>query len=1107
MIASPKSQDLQFAFDVGHSSIGWAVLQTESAKNSLNLLGAGAVIFEADDCLASKRRGFRRQRRHARSTRQRIARMEKLLAHLGVLSAADLKAKHRQAGGDPAPWLLAARVLASKDGVQPSPLTWVQLWDVLRWYAHNRGYDGNRRWSNDAVEESAEQKEDTEKVNNAIALMDEHGTRTMAETFVRVLELDTHGPKKSSRVPFKAKNAAFPRAGVEGEVRRILEAHRGKLPQLDDNFVRLLLVSRLAKNDREQLTAIGIKLPARYDGGLLFGQLVPRFDNRIISECPISGEKVPARNCREFFRYRWAMQLANIRVASASDGALRPLTIDERKTLDGKMRATGYLTKPGLQEAVRTLPGVARDNLDALLMHPDAEEALLLDPILAKINRTRDGNLKKLWPLFSSRVQKRARDAWERGKTLKISDLLAIAGKLGEPTVSFNDAITRILDAANTRKRKKDTPLSRESLLAEKTSIKKETGRAAYARPLLVRAAEEVMQGKHPKEEGGCLYLGEQIRRAQLNRSLEEQTNNHLVRHRLLILERLLRDLITDPQFAAGDRNRIARLTIEVNRDLREMSGKTAKEIEQDLGLRLSNHGKVVEYLEAAFREQTFNGKPVEITAGLIRKARIADDLGWQCPYTGQTFEPIDLVTRRVDKDHIIPYSQRPSNSLDSLVVTFSEINKRKGARTAWQFVEEEQGKPVPGMPNLSIRSLTEYKQWVEGLESFKGHGDDKRRKKNRKALLLLPSYEDKAKTFLPGDLTATSQLVRLGAQILTKNFADMSKPPPVISIPGAITGEVRKSWNLLGCLSLAAPDILEADGHSTKIKSDIRDITHLHHALDACALAYTSVLLPRDGGLWELMLKRNPNQAETAQLIATDCFERDAQGRTRLRELRNEYKEQISRRLAEKRVVQHVPADMGGMRAEENTRGIVRVEDDRVYLRQQSRDQKTGEIKIKETDEPVTKVVGLAPEKGEGKLRPMKGVRVITHNFGVAILDHVADTEERFAIIPWHKVWWRLGKLAECNAGKHPRLLRKGMLIRIPEGKYPGIWMVRGVKNDAKMGIVIDISFPDRIAYNLPGRRDCKRNVSLKTLMRDSLEILDTKLTGLPIAQTPTAK
>jgi len=55
----PQTRDLQLAFDVGHSSLGWAVLQVPPGQSPA-LLGCGAVIFQADDCLASQRRGFRR---------------------------------------------------------------------------------------------------------------------------------------------------------------------------------------------------------------------------------------------------------------------------------------------------------------------------------------------------------------------------------------------------------------------------------------------------------------------------------------------------------------------------------------------------------------------------------------------------------------------------------------------------------------------------------------------------------------------------------------------------------------------------------------------------------------------------------------------------------------------------------------------------------------------------------------------------------------------------------------------------------------------------------------------------------------------------------------
>jgi len=136
--STPSTPELQLAFDVGHSSIGWAVLRKTGAQASdINILGCGSVVFRANDCLASSRRAYRRQRRHIRSTRQRIARMKLLLRHLGILNEAELNKP-----GCAWPWKLAAQILQGA-----KLLTWPELWDVLRWYAHNRGYDGNRRWS------------------------------------------------------------------------------------------------------------------------------------------------------------------------------------------------------------------------------------------------------------------------------------------------------------------------------------------------------------------------------------------------------------------------------------------------------------------------------------------------------------------------------------------------------------------------------------------------------------------------------------------------------------------------------------------------------------------------------------------------------------------------------------------------------------------------------------------------------------------------------------------------------------------------------------------------------------------------------------------------
>jgi len=1328
-LSSDPNAKLELAFDVGHSSIGWAVLRpvaadvrrltstpakessqslVTSAATGIELLGCGVVTFGADDCLASKRRDYRRQRRHARSTRQRIARMEKLLAALNVIPKAELERLHSQAKGHSkqnpherkgasAPWLLAARVLAARteEERKKAELDWPELWDVLRWYAHNRGYDGNIRWSggfrveafsetpqvsvsalteqvDKAKQNEDDPDEDWKKLESAAKRMADYGftSPTFAEMVAKYLlgpdrtlkpaqpgkpaeveptkasftEADLHKllfhcepgfehhPRHLSNY-FKGLRAAFPRriikdidgkptlvGGTEWEVRYILRAHFGTLTGCDARFEQvvcggipeaetdwlalgeLLPALYLSDDQKRQLKALRIPKDAfagdkpgrkrekerlrflrtaitrdklvvenRYSGGLLFGQLVPRFDNRIITRCPISGDKVPVKQSPEFLRYRWAMQLANIQVAASAQEKLRKLTADDRAALHKLMQAKGALTEGELKKAVRALPGVARDNLDTMLMHPDAKDALIFDPVQKLLA---SDELAPFWATLPANLQARFRGKLRHAKAITLADLRTA---LPDPK-AFDVELQRQLDAQNTRKAKKQPAFSRDQFLAQSFDARKAlarlSGRAPYARPLLQQAYEQVLAGKDPREEGGCLFRSEEIRQRELHKKLEDQTNNHLVRHRLLILERLLKDLVNAPEFAAGQPERVAQVTIEVNRDLREFSGMTRKAIEMDLGSRLKNFKSVSDKLEKAFDSQTYNGKPVQVTAGLIRKARIAEDLGWQCPYTGQSFEPVHLVSRAVDKDHVIPRSQRPSDSLESLVVTFSEVNKMKGQRTAWQFIQEFGGKPVEGMPNLMIRTPKQFEEFVTKLESFKGHEDDKRRKKRRKDLLLLPKFEDKG--FVPRDLTLTSQLVRLGAQVIKRFFAGgarVNNPreaptdstargfvnprsgPRITSLPGAVTGAVRKGWRVLGCLAQAAPQILEPTGEP-KSKTDIRDLTHLHHALDACVLALAAHYFPKDGSLWEAMIVRAPNAAQKQLLHATGFYEFIAEDKPNLKDLPIELKQQIANRLAEKRVVQHIPADMSGMKVEENTRGVVKVENGRATLRQQKRNAE-GKLEVKETEEVVGKLVGLHPEpkreahpspalrapsplagrgereesndaaagsppspfaqRGErdgvrgaaqGKLTPMRGVRVITDNFGVAILDHASNPDDRFVIIPWHKVWHRIEALKEKNGGQPARVLRIGTLIRVPNksgrSDYRGTWMIRGAQLNQNAGMLVDLSNPDVITYRVSGRKDCKQNVSLKSLVEGGLEILKPSLCG--VAQTAQA-
>lgn len=1097
MNASIKSSDpvgpLTLSLDVGHSSIGWALLSNEGTPDTPrpSVHGCGVVTFPADDCLAKKRRTYRRQRRHVRSIRQRIKRMGDLLVQLGALTENQRAAKHAQGGGHPAPWLLAARILAS-DGHQSTLLSWEELWDVLRWYAHNRGYDGNKGWSR----VSDEDEDDVEKVTRARDMMKDFNCATMAETISKFM-FKPHGEDNIMKMdptklpPFnldparrqcryKGQNAAFPRDTVEAEVKEILNAHEGHLPQCNAELIEALLVEGRA------IASPAIRLPKRYRGGLLFGQLIPRFENRILTQCPFTQRTVPTRHSFEFLRYRWAMQICNIVVGVAGDQTLRPLNKEERSALNQKMWERGYLTPGELKTFVKEVSGCVWSNLDAMLLHPDAKEALELYPI-----RTGKEAFRAAWLNLSDKHRRLFANQLMRGASLTVAGMAQWLRDKGD-----NASADRLIENLAVNKKGKADAEKAAALSIEPIAFRKLSGRAPYSTNWLAKAEAEVMAGYDPrkecratnaakgedKPEDGCLVRSKAVLEAALHKPLAKQTNNHLIRHRLLMLEKLITDISKDQTLTKG--REIGDAVIEVNRDLQAMSGMTAKEMAQDMGLRLSAFKSAVAYLEKAFE-----GKEVHITPGLIRKTRVAMDQGWRCPYTERTFSAADLlVGGPYDKDHIIPYSLRPSNSLESLVITRKDVNLAKGNRTAFQFIEEmnlPENKEL--REKLGIVTPKMYRDFVEGMDVRKGHDDDRKRKRRRQGLMLLAKWDDKQGGFLPKDLTVTSHLVRLGAQTVQRalKLKDSSK---VTSIPGSVTGVMRNGWSLLGLLAEANPNVKDAKTGELKTKTEIRDITHLHHALDACVLGLANLYLPKSGAVWEMVVKRNPSEEEKRRLLALGIFRRDSEGRVHLADdLSEDLKAQIAGCLKEKRVVQHIPKDISGMKVEENTRRVVSVSEGRAKLRQRVRDPKTGKLSWKETEEPVAKLVGLQ----DGKLSKQHGVRVITDNYGVAILDALppgTPDSERFVIIPWHRVWHRLKEVTAKNGGKKPMVLRAGQVIEVQEGNFKGVWTIHSVKNNAT-GMAVDMGWPDVVTLQNKTEGH-KINVRLASLLKGQMSV-----------------
>jgi hypothetical protein len=172
------------------------------------------------------------------------------------------------------------------------------------------------------------------------------------------------------------------------------------------------------------------------------------------------------------------------------------------------------------------------------------------------------------------------------------------------------------------------------------------------------------------------------------------------------------------------------------------------------------------------------------------------------------------------------------------------------------------------------------------------------------------------------------------------------------------------------------------------------------------------------------------------------------------MKDLPRELKESLRQSLAERRVMQHVPADRSGVKAELTTWGIVSTEgegdDARVKLRQRTTKVEDGVrlISIKQGEERAGKLLGLNPKNGTGKLKDITGVMVISENYGLAL-------DPRPEVVPFHDVTSRLETLIAANGGGPVRILRNGMLIRLDKSParsrqdYSGVWKICSIKNN----------------------------------------------------------
>lgn len=171
------------------------------------------------------------------------------------------------------------------------------------------------------------------------------------------------------------------------------------------------------------------------------------------------------------------------------------------------------------------------------------------------------------------------------------------------------------------------------------------------------------------------------------------------------------------------------------------------------------------------------------------------------CAYTGQSIHPEDLLSERVEIDHVIPLSVSLDDSINNKVLVTSEANQKKGQRSPYDaFMSGDFNK---------YRTYDEYKAWVLSNKY----------KKYKQALLLEERNifdPEIANKFKQRNLNDTRYASRIVLNAVQSFFYRTDTKTRVVN--GAFTHTLRKKWNL----------------------ADKDRETHHHHAIDATLIAVT---------------------------------------------------------------------------------------------------------------------------------------------------------------------------------------------------------------------------------------------------------------------------
>lgn len=335
-------------FDIGITSVGWAVVALDSEDKPYGIINMGSRVFDAAEqpktgaSLAAPRREARSARRRLRRHQHRLERIRRLLLTENVISQAELDTLFAGKLED----IYTLRVKALD-----APVSHTEFARILLHIAQRRGFRSNRK-----AETAKEDSELLAAVSKNRALMAEKGYRTVGEM---LLQDPLYAASKRNKGGQYI--ATVGRDMVAEEVRAIFRAQR----QLGQPFASEKLESRhldILLSQRSFDEGPGEGSP--YAGSQI---------ERMIGKCTLEdGEQRAAKAAYSFEYFTLLQNINHLRLLRGGEGS--PLTPAQREALIALAHKTKELNFSHIRREL-AIPADTTFNAVYYRNTDDAEEA------------------------------------------------------------------------------------------------------------------------------------------------------------------------------------------------------------------------------------------------------------------------------------------------------------------------------------------------------------------------------------------------------------------------------------------------------------------------------------------------------------------------------------------------------------------------------------------------------------------------------------------------------------------------------------------------------------------------------------------------------------